>query len=63
MSKRYFEMMPIHESMRSRDIGTTLAYLKLTLANMHEELTKRMNAAEMLEKMRRATRLTSAHER
>ena len=45
--KRYFEMMPIHESMRTRDIGTTLAYLKLTLANMHEELNKRMDAAAM----------------
>ncbi len=52
--KRYFEMMPIHESMRSRDIGTTLGYLKLTLVNMQEELTKRMNAAEMLEKLRKA---------
>lgn len=54
--KRYFEMMPIHESMRTRDIGTTLGYLKLTLVNMHEELAKRMNAAEMLEKIRNASR-------
>jgi hypothetical protein len=49
-------MMPIHESMRTRDIGTTLGYLKLTLVNMHEELAKRMNAAEMLEKIRNASR-------
>ena len=27
--KRYFELMPIHEEMRSKDVGTTLAFLKL----------------------------------
>ena len=52
-AKRYFEMMPIHESMRSRDIGTTLDYLKLTLANMHDELGKRMDAAAMADKLRK----------
>ena len=51
--KRYFEMMPIHESMRTRDIGTTLAYLKLTLVNMHEELNKRMDAAAMAQELRK----------
>lgn len=52
-AKRYFEMMPIHENMRSRDIGTTLGYLKLTLVNMHEELGKRMDAAAMAEELRK----------
>lgn len=52
-AKRYFEMMPIHESMRSRDIGTTLGYLKLTLVNMHEELGKRMDAAAMADELRK----------
>ena len=51
--KRYFEMMPIHESMRTRDIGTTLGYLKLTLVNMHEELNKRMDAAAMAQELRK----------
>ena len=52
-AKRYFEMMPIHESMRSRDIGTTLGYLKLTLVNMYEELGKRMDAALLADELRR----------
>jgi hypothetical protein len=52
--QRYFAMMPIHKDMLSRDIGTTLNFLKLNLANMHDDLTKRMNAAEMLEKLRKA---------
>ena len=51
--KHYFEMMPIHESLRTRDIGTTLGYLKLSLVNMHEELTKRMDAAAMAQKLRK----------
>ena len=54
--KRYFEMMPIHESMRTRDIGTTLGYLKLTLVNMHTELNKRMDAAAMAQELRKGGR-------
>ncbi|MBZ0147749.1 MAG: hypothetical protein K8F62_09440 [Pseudorhodoplanes sp.] len=52
--KRYFEMMPIHKEMLTQDVGTTLGFLKLNLAHMHEDLTKRMNAAEMIEKIRKA---------
>jgi hypothetical protein len=52
--ERYFNMMPIHKDMLTRDVGTTLAFLKLNLANMHEDLTNRMNAAEMVEKLRKA---------
>lgn len=52
--ERYFAMMPIHKDMLTRDIGTTLNFLKLNLANMHDDLTKRMNAAEMPAKMRKA---------
>jgi hypothetical protein len=51
---RYFDMMPIHKDMRTQDVGTTLNFLKLNLANMHEDLTNRMNAAEMVEKIRKA---------
>lgn len=52
--KRYFDMMPIHEDMRTKDVGTTLNFLKLNLANMHEDLTNRMNATEMVDKIRKA---------
>jgi len=52
--KRYFDMMPIHEEMRTKDVGTTLSFLKLNLVNMHEELTKRMDAAAMAKQIRQA---------
>jgi hypothetical protein len=38
----YFDLMPIHEKLRGRDLETTHNYLKVTLCNIHEELTKRI---------------------
>lgn len=52
--KRYFEMMPIHEDMRSNDEGTTLSFLKLNLVHIREELIKRMDAASMVAQLRQA---------
>ena len=43
-AKLYFELMPIHEKLRGRDYPTTHNYLKVTLCNIHDELTKRMDA-------------------
>jgi hypothetical protein len=40
----YFDLMPIHEKLRGRDFPTTKSYLKVTLCNIHDELTKRMDA-------------------
>jgi len=40
----YFDLMPIHEKLRSRDFPTTHNYLKVTLCNIHDELTRRMDA-------------------
>jgi hypothetical protein len=40
----YFDLMPIHEKLRGRDFPTTRSYLKVTLCNIHDELTKRLNA-------------------
>jgi hypothetical protein len=34
--------MPIHEKLRGRDFPTTHNYLKVTLCNIHDELTKRV---------------------
>ncbi|MGC1092132.1 MAG: hypothetical protein WA905_05305, partial [Pseudolabrys sp.] len=42
-AKLYFDLMPIHEKLRGRDYPTTHNYLKVTLCNIHEELTKRMD--------------------
>jgi hypothetical protein len=38
----YFDLMPIHEKLRGRDLETTHNYLMVTLCNIHEELTKRI---------------------
>ena len=43
-AKLYFDLMPIHEKLRGRDFPTTHNYLKVTLCNIHDELTKRMDA-------------------
>jgi hypothetical protein len=43
----YFDLMPIHEKLRGRDFETTHNYLKVTLCNIHEELTNRMDAGAM----------------
>ena len=43
-AQRYFDLMPIHEKLRGRDFPTTHNYLKVTLCNIHEEFSKRMDA-------------------
>jgi hypothetical protein len=50
--KRYFNLMPIHKDIRSRDLGTTHNYLKVMLCNIHEELTRRMDAPAVLGSLR-----------
>lgn len=42
--QRYFDLMPIHEHLRTRDAPTTHGYLCVTLINIHDELTKRLDA-------------------
>ena len=39
----YFDLMPIHEKLRGRDFPTTRNYLRVTLCNIHDEFTKRMD--------------------
>jgi hypothetical protein len=50
--ERYFRLMPVHEKMLTADESTTLAYLKLTLINFHDELAKRMDPAQMVAALR-----------
>lgn len=45
----YFELMPIHEKLRGRDFDTTRNYLKVTLCNIHDELTKRVEGQPLAE--------------
>jgi hypothetical protein len=44
-AEKYVDLMPIHPSLRGRDAPTIHNYLRVTMINIHEELTKRMDAA------------------
>ena len=48
-AEAYFDVMPIHEKLRGRDFLTTRSYLRVTLANIYDELIKRMDAPAVLE--------------
>src|SRR2546426_4707038 len=40
----YFNLMPIHEKLRGSDYPTIRNYLRVTLCNIHDEFTKRLDA-------------------
>jgi hypothetical protein len=42
-AQSYFDLMPIHEKLRGRDFQTTRNYLRVTMTNVHDELTKRLD--------------------
>jgi len=46
-AKTYFDCMPIHEKLRGSDFPTIRSYLKVTLCNIHDELTKRMDVGAL----------------
>jgi hypothetical protein len=43
-AETYFDLMPIHEKLRRSEFPTIRNYLRVTLCNIHDELTKRMDA-------------------
>ena len=47
LAKQYFDLMPIHEKLRGRDFPTTHNYLKVTMCNIHDELTRRMDVGRL----------------
>jgi len=47
LAETYFDLMPIHEKLRARDFPTLRNYLSVTMCNIHDELTKRMDAQAM----------------
>ena len=44
LANMYFSLMPIHEKLRGQDFPTLKNYLRVTLCNIHDELTKRIDA-------------------
>jgi hypothetical protein len=40
-ARTYWDLMPIHKEIRTRDFSTTHSYLKVSLCNIYDELTSR----------------------
>ena len=53
-AQTYFDMMPIHEKLRSRDFPTTRNYLRVTMCNIHDEFVDRLDAAAVSASFERA---------
>ena len=45
LAETYLDLMPIHKKLRASDLPTMRNYLRVTLCNIHDELTKRVDAA------------------
>lgn len=52
-AEQYFACMPIHEKLRGSDFPTIRDYLKVSLCNIHDELTKRMDCRALMEALTR----------
>ncbi|MBM3531189.1 MAG: hypothetical protein FJX62_24205 [Alphaproteobacteria bacterium] len=44
-AQEYFDLFPIHAKLRSAEFGTTRNYLRITMANIFDELEKRLDVA------------------
>ena len=49
LAETYFNLMPIHAKLRQADAPTIHNYLKVTLCNIHDTLTKRMDAPALID--------------
>lgn len=50
-AQRYFDLMPFHKNWLTRDQPTARAYLRITLANIHSELVRRIDPAAVVESL------------
>jgi hypothetical protein len=50
-ARAYFDLMPIHKQLRASEFPTLHGYLKVTLCNIHDELTKRLDAEAMAQSL------------
>jgi hypothetical protein len=51
-ARAYFDLMPIHKQLRASEFPTLHGYLKVTLCNIHDELTKRLDAEAVASSLR-----------
>ena len=54
----YFDLLPISAALRKSELPTICGYLRVTLCNVHNELTRRMDAAALLASLRDGSRGT-----
>ena len=54
-AETYFDLMPIHETLRASEFPTIRNYLRVSLCNIHDELTKRMDAQALAAMLARPT--------
>ena len=50
-AQRYFDLMPFHKDLLTRDMPTARSYLQINLTNIRDELIKRMDAQALVESM------------
>ncbi|MGA7388892.1 MAG: hypothetical protein WBW99_13305 [Pseudolabrys sp.] len=53
-AERYFQLMPIHEKLRASEYPTIRNYLRVTMCNIHEEFTTRIDAPTLAQAVRAA---------
>jgi hypothetical protein len=53
-AETYFNLLPIHEKLRRSEFPTIRSYLRVTLCNIHDEFTRRLDAAAMAAALREA---------
>jgi hypothetical protein len=46
-ARAYFSLMPIHQKLRTTEFPTIRNYLRITMCNIHDELSKRMDASAL----------------
>ena len=51
-AKAYFDLMPIHKKLKMNEAPTIHNYLRSTMCNIHEELSKRVDAVAVSEQLR-----------
>jgi hypothetical protein len=50
-AKPYFDAMPIHKKLRASEFPTLHSYLKVTMCNVHDEFTTRVDAAAVVQSL------------
>ena len=53
-AERYFQLMPIHEKLRASEFPTITNYLRVTMCNIHEEFSTRIDAPTLAQAVRAA---------